>query len=140
MKSKIITSLKKELLIIQWQNDYEIIGQVLFGNSEQKGVLKNLVNLEGYTLLGSPDEIKEDDAKKLVHLHENGYYKDYINENKFFTLPSKSFYSALESEIYWNVNPIDIKGQTFSNEHENKWQQAQEKTFDRSRTLIFVKN
>lgn len=98
-----------------------------------------------YTLLGKPDEIKEEDAMELVEqsIH-SGLFAHYVKGIPVNTYCYKtaldSFHSALESEIYWNVNPIDIKGQTFSNEHENKWQQAQEKTFDRNRTLIFVKN
>lgn len=101
-----------------------------------------------YTLLGKPDEIKEEDVKKLVHsdlneMTDEFFCRDYKSDwvDNFDLLSAlESFHSALGSEIYWNVNPIDIKGQTFSNEHENKWQQAQEKTFDKNRTLIFVKN
>ena len=98
-----------------------------------------------WTLLGSPDEIKEEDAMELVEqsIH-SGLFAHYVKGIPVNTYCYKtaldSFHSALESEIYWNVNPIDIKGQTFSNEHENKWQQSQEKTFDKNRTLIFVKN
>ena len=159
MKTKLISTLKKELLIIELPEEtyYEVFKHgILFKDhleSEREFI-------EGtYTLLGSPDEIKEDDAKELVNLHESGYYKDYINGNNFFTLPSKSFISALVSEIYWDVNPMGEKPKFEYDFPEDgpsdsmyesavddfdlssiKWNEAQQKTFDRNRTLIFVKN
>ena len=37
------------------------------------------------------------------------------------------------------INPIDIKGQTFSNEHQNKWQESESKVI-RGKLLIIEKN
>ena len=144
MKTKIISTLKKELLIIELpENGY--YEEYRDGIEVRDFLTDEVLTLADYTLLGKPDEIKEEDAMELVEqsIH-SGLFAHYVKGIPVNTYCYKtaldSFHSALESEIYWNVNPIDIKGQTFSNEHENKWQQAQEKTFDRSRTLIFVKN
>ena len=137
MKTKVITGLKKEVLVIEAKSK-----DIAWGFMFNKYGVKELLNWE---LLGKPDEIKEEDAMELVEqsIH-SGLFAHYVKGIPVNTYCYKtaldSFHSALESEIYWNVNPIDIKGQTFSNEHENKWQQAQEKTFDKKRTLIFVKN
>lgn len=154
MKTKIISKLKKEVLVIEFPEGYELAGVTngaiyYYDNQMNYEDYPLSILVEGsFTLLGKPDEIKEDDAKKLVHLHENGYYKDYINGNNFFTLPSKSLLSSIESKIFWE-NPHGKEEPTksyFLDEngsflHESKqWKEAQEKTFDKSRTLIFVKN
>lgn len=139
MKTKIISILKKELLIIELPEDVNLFDDLTFLNSE----------IEGYTLLGKPDEIREEDLDGIVSDFDafqntgegTGYY-DY----------RKSFFSVLESEIYWNVNPIptpEIQGGyddcgNFHGGWDDSWisafEEAQEKTFDRTRTLIFVEN
>lgn len=146
MKTKIISTLKKELLIIELpENGY--YEEYRDGIEVRDFLTDEVLTLADYTLLGKPDEIKEEDARELVESPIDKWgddkfrFLDYRYDGCYdlFTA-TESLLSVLESEIYWDVNPIDIKGQTFSNEHENKWQQAQEKTFDKNRTLIFVKN
>lgn len=155
MKQKIITTLKKNILIVELPENTQY--DILINSPIWKDGIKFLTGTEekfhfikgSYTLLGSPTEIKEDDAKELVNLHESGYYKDYINGNNFFTLPSKSLLSAIETVIFWNVNPIDNPddvtglGSPFDclfNNEMKQWHEAQEKTFDRNRSIILFKN
>ena len=145
--------LKKELLIVELPKSWGLtIGDeyLLIYDHEEKTFGKTYTFKGSYTLLGKPDEISENIAKELVNLHESGYYKDYINGNNFFTLPSKSLLSALESEIYWNVNPwgnrmpifVEASPSAFKfvEKEKERWKQAQEKTFDKKRVKIFVKN
>jgi hypothetical protein len=152
--------LKKDVLIIEWQDDYEIVGRIIFGKSNQKGVLENIFNLDGYTLLGKPDEIKEDEAKELVEETEMGVklnskkykYRAYDSQLGYATA-TESLLSALESEIYWEnpygKEPIkNLQSSTFGGEktiiHRNPmnilWHEAESRTFDKKRVKIFVKN
>ena len=151
--------LKKDVLIIEWQDDYEIVGRIIFGKSNQKGVLENIFNLDGYTLLGKPDEIKEDEAKELVEETEMGVklnskkykYRAYDSQLGYATA-TESLLSAIESEIYWEnpygKEPIEnLQSSTFGGEktiiHRNQmnilWNEAESRTFDRNRTIIFYK-
>ena len=149
MKAKIITGLKKEVLVIelpeQWTfNIYK--DQIGFCNE----INKPIEQIKGcYTLLRSPDEIKEEDVMELVRSgsYTTTFWNHKTNDNhKSNQLKTalESFLSALESEIFW-VNPSNnkldkSKPLIIQIEHLNKWKEAQEKTFDRNRTLIFVKN
>ena len=45
---------------------------------------------------------------------------------------------AIQDEGLLIVNPYDIKGQTFSNEHQNKWQESESKVI-RGKLLIIEK-
>ena len=133
MKTKIISKLKKELLLVELPEEKTI---------------STLIDLEityGYTLLGKPDEISKEDAVKLVDISFDTprMYKDYKNNLPGFTA-TESLLSAIEIEIYWE-NPLNnkldkSKPLIIQTEHLNKWKEAQEKTFDKNRTLIFVKN
>lgn len=93
-------------------------------------------------------DFTEDIAKGLVELHENGYYKDYLNNNNFFTLPSKSFISAIESKGYhWRENPIQSTEPTsdlsFYDSEEDyktaliKWQEVESMTLNHEKCIIF---
>ena len=153
MKTKIITALKKEILLVEVEDD--IIKT------------KNYVT-DYFTLLGKPDEIKEEDVKDLVETKQYGSRPffctlDYSYEGNTEFRPGfcaddgkqfrRSFNSALEKEIYW-VNPLQIPSSDDINWFRNQrdgdfserytrvfnWYDNQEKTFDKKRTLIFVKN
>ena len=156
MKTKIITGLKKEVLVIELPEywDYEIIDDdktFLYHPTEQNS---NDKTISGYKLLGKPNEIKEEDAEKLVEkdpwVMSFKSYRDYSSKKgvKYNTLITaiESFNSALEKEIYWE-NPFnEVISFMPSNVRCGKtklvddWKEAQEKTFDRNKTLIFVKN
>lgn len=70
---------------------------------------------------------------------ENNIFLDYTNG--LYRLPKEdSFRTRIQRKIQdaglYLVNPICINGQTFSNEHKNKWQQAEEKTIKGNLLLI----
>ena len=149
--------LKKELLIVELPENgyYEVFKHgILFKDhleSEREFI-------EGsYTLLGSPDEIKEEDVKDLVEKITTRQYKNYGYVPHYFgyllSTALESFNSALEKEILWEnpygKEPIEnLQSSTFGGEktiiHRNQmnilWNEAESRTFDRNRTLIFVKN
>ena len=144
MKTKIITTLKKELLIVG-AKDEKIAWAIIFQKYGVKAV-------SDYTLLGKPDEIKEEDTMELVEqsIHSGlfAHYVKGIPVNTYcYKTALESFHSALESEIYWeNPEPKLSDFEYFLpsiNEGvklQKKFNEAQEKTFDKKRTLIFVKN
>lgn len=157
--------LKKELLIIElprkadveiFPNSVEIYNQFTGQEESIKG---------SYTLLGKLDEIKEEDAEPLVHKNELGYtnYNAKTASQAVFSkfrTATQSLLSALESEIFWDVNPIEKpNGEDYYyeenhgfdgvetlwdggsyNEDLGQFEKAELRTFDRNRTLIFVKN
>ena len=137
--------LKKDLLILELPEGYHY-------HVNKKGIcIQGLDKSDwtvfkgSYTLLGKADEIREEEAKELVEqsIHTGlfaHYVKDIPVNTYCYKTATESLLSAIESVIFWDVNPIDIKGQTFSSEHTNRWEEAQSRTFDRNRTLIFVKN
>ena len=146
MKTKIISTLKKELLIIELpENGY--YEEYRDGIEVRDFLTDEVLTLADYTLLGKPDEIKEEDVKDLIErVFIN--YKDYSGKNRAFGSPINSFNSALESEIFWDVNPFGITRPSFNDYASliqyqgdcKDFDEAQEKTFDKKRTLIFVKN
>ena len=152
MKTKIISKLKKELLIVElpkWYKSFNYQKPLLEVRGDEPNLVEFL-SLGRYELLGKPDEIKEEDVLDWIErVFIN--YKDYSGKNRAFGSPINSFNSALESEIYWDVNPIskqlgftgnvtEIDKQIALQKQKLRFNEAQEKTFDRNRTLIFVKN
>ena len=158
LKKELITKLKKEILVIETPEEtyFEVFKHgILFKDhleSEREFI-------EGsYTLLGSPDEIKEEDVRDLVgegfNISANKkIFNDYNDDCNCFKTALESFRSALESEIYWEnpygKEPIEnLQSSTFGGEktiiHRNQmnilWNEAESRTFDRNRTLIFIKN
>ena len=150
--------LKKELLIVELPENgyYEVFKHGIF----VKGHLESEREfIEGsYTLLGSPDEIKEEDVKDLVgegfNISANKkVFNDYNDDCNCFKTALESFNSALESEIYWEnpygKEPIEsLQSSTFGGEktiiHRNPmnilWNEAESRTFDKKRVKMFVKN
>ena len=141
--------LNRKVLVIELPRiyDYELTKEGIFVK-EHGSHLSDFIECS-YTLLGSPDDLKEEDVKDVVEPPipkwdvDKVYYLDYRYEGYYdLKFAIDSFNSALEeNEIYW-VNPFDEYKltMTFANEYKNKWEIAQEKTFDRTRTLIFVEN
>lgn len=96
-------------------------------------------NLKHIKLICEGSKPNEDLLKDIVEFHPNGYYKDYNNENNFFTLPSKSAISAVEAEgFYWLENPIKKPNEKYTLDKINvgfdidaceEWQEAEAKTF-----------
>ena len=159
MKTKIITSLKKELLIIELPEEtyFEVFKHGILFKDHLEAEREFI---EGsYALLGSHDEIKEENVKGLVEIVGEDdllgtFYKDYKNPHYMMQPNSaiESFNSALEKEILWEnpygKEPIEnLQSSTFGGEktiiHRNPmnilWNEAESRTFYKNRSIIFVK-
>ena len=151
--------LKKDLLVVELETHF--INSSYHIRETPKGVLltddtQEQKFLYNYTLLGKADEISEEEARELVESKPifgkeyRGMYHIYPKESKLFTASSVlSLLSAIETVVFWE-NPLDEPSDEIGCECEecqegfeikyNDFMIAQEKTFDRARTLIFVKN
>lgn len=149
--------LKKELLIVELPENgyYEEYGD---GIEVRDFLTDEVLTLANYTLLGSPDEIKEEDVKDLVgegfNISANKkVFNDYNDDCNCFKTALESFHSALEKEILWEnpygKEPIEnLQSSTFGGEktiiHRNPmnilWHEAESRTFDKKRVKMFVKN
>ena len=130
MKTATTDLLKKQLLII------EISKQTILTKTSTGYMLRDNSNnedffIDGYTLLGKPNELKEEDAEKL-------FYNPIDSTNLTHYANLRNLFSLLESEIYWE-NPWGVNGAHLDS-YKDLWHEAQQKTFDKNRTLIFVKN
>lgn len=171
MKTITIKTLKKELLVIELPTaETKIsIGLHCIG-IKPPPIGKDASDINGYyhiytemfhgfKLLGSPDEIKEEDVKDLVEQIGEGQtvkmdgFKNYKNKYLWCLTATESLLSALESEIYWEnpygKEPIEnLQSSTFGGEktiiHRNQmnilWNEAESRTFDRNRSIILKKN
>lgn len=107
--------------------------------------------------LGKPDEIREEDAEPLVEYLGITYdylgmpshtWKHYGQDYDATHTAKESLLSLIETEIYWS-NPIEEPSygscdcpdcEEYFREKQKEFEEAEQKTFDRNRTLIFVKN
>ena len=146
--------LKKDVLIVEIPRlaDYEFINKeckyLKVGNEEIK---LNISTLDKFEVICKGSELTEEIASELVQttwIHDKKIlckYKNYNSEGdgSYFSAV-KSFISAIESkEKFWLENPIEIIERGEDTEHnrvlnQNKWQEAEEKTF--KNPLIFIKN
>lgn len=102
-----------------------------------------------YTLLGSPDEIKESDARELVESWESvakdgtRVYDNYHRKLPMKRTATESLLSAIETKIFW-VNPYKITGMNKEyieiKDWDKNFSEAESRTFDRNRSIILVKN
>ena len=140
--------LKKDLLIVELpENGY--YEEYRDGIEVRDFLTDEVLTLANYTILGSPDEIKEEDVLDLVEIVGKDdllgvFYKNYKNPHYMMqpTSAIESLHSALETVIFW-VNPYaepDKFVGGFKNPCYEWWHEAESRTFDRNRTLIFVKN
>lgn len=169
MKSYVIKTAKAELLIVEMPRvyDYELTKEGLFVKDYGSHLSDYIEG--SYSLLGKPDRISEEDADDLVEketfCHFNGkeytIYRNYEEERSRginwmvktrepHKTAKESMLSLLSSEIYWE-NPYREK--VFANMgisasmvraanreiYSEKWHEAEQKTFDRNRSLIFKK-
>lgn len=151
MKHLTISKLKQELLVVELPRgwNYEIEESVV-GFSEKGSPFAEYI--EGsHTLLGSPDEIREEDAAGLVEKVMNGQHFQNYNPkevwDRWCKTATESLLSAIETKVFWDVNPIEepimhqLLGQSENeNSEEKAWQEAENKTFDRKRSIILKKN
>ena len=160
-------------MVIEFPEGYELAGVTngaiyYYDNQMNHEDYPLSILVEGsYTLLGKPDEVKEEDARELVESNFiefwypnefDGYgfdkFKNYKTAEFSEMDATESLFSAIESKIYWE-NPMGIEepienfqSSTFGGEkttiHRNPmnvlWYEAESRTFDRNRTLIFKKN
>lgn len=152
MKTATIDLLKKDLLIVELprKSDVEIFPNSIEIYNQFTGQEETIKG--SYTLLGKPDEIKEDDAKELVEqsIHTGlfaHYVKDIPVNTYCYKTAIKSFNSALASEIYWK-NPLEepyapscecSDCQEYFKDKQNEFEEAESRTFDRNRTLLLYK-
>ena len=145
--------LKKDVLIVEIPRlaDYEFINKeckyLKVGNEEIK---LNASTLDKFEFLCKGSELTEEvlinfiDVKRISS-SEGEIFPDFKNKGWLFGKPNRyrSFISAVESkEKFWLENPIEIIERGEDTEHnrvlnQNKWQEAEEKTF--KNPLIFVK-
>ena len=147
--------LKKDVLIVDAENGFnhfkiydDEIGFIFIENCIPR---KELVK-GSYKFICKGSELTEEIASELVELTimhltygDNKHkYRSYVNYNLGFDNALESFISAVESkEKFWLENPIKIIERGEDTEHnrvlnQNKWQEAEAKTF--KNPLIFIKN
>lgn len=135
--------LKKELLIIETPLN---VKDVIFNKGdnsltwETEHLIISGYDLDDYTLLGSPEEISEEDAMGLVELFsiQSGGFKDYLRPECGYKTATESLLSAIESVIFWE-NPYKIYDSSTWNDVSKEYDAAELRTFDRNRTIIFYK-
>ena len=110
-----------------------------------------------WEFLGKVDEIRDEDAAELVQSWKSvaqdgtSVYENYLDSIPKKRSATESLLSAIETVVFWK-NPIpvpEIQGgyDEFGNSHgglDDNWiseyESHESRTFDRTRTLIFVKN
>ena len=145
--------LKKDVLIVEIPRlaDYEFINKeckyLKVGNEEIK---LNASTLDKFEFFCKGSDLTEEIASELCHnignclTIEGDAYLDDENDEDYFEFAKEAIISAVESkEKFWLENPIKIIERGEDTEHnrvlnQNKWQEAEEKTF--KNPLIFVKN
>lgn len=141
--------LKKDLLIVELpEGSYPEATSRLLAINNPDGSIK--IFKGSFCLLGSFDEIKEEYLLDLVETFNNGAFRDYkelffapdMETDKIYLTASESFNSAIETVVLWE-NPYaepDKFIDGFDNPCYEWWNEAESRTFDRNRTLIFIKN
>lgn len=132
--------LNKRLLIVEYGSKKEAIANSIVYSDPNCHLIK-IDEIKVKFICKGPD-LTDDIAKVFVELHESTYYKDYLNNNSFFTLPSKSFISAIESKGYhWGENPVKFNDDEadFEKRHKNRidWERAEFRTFNHEKCIIF---
>lgn len=126
-------SLQTAILVIKEYSCYPLV----IPNGDYK--------IHGTCTLPAFDFDFEVDEIWVKNTEEKLTWKKYYNyHTRLYSLDSakESFRTRILNAIYdaglLLVNPIDIKGQTFSNEHQNKWQESESKVI-RGKLLIIEK-
>ena len=141
MRTLQIDKLKKPILLVD-----AIDEKVAYGIILQKYGTKAVLE---WDFLGILTELKDEDARVLIPKNGNfqgkAMFKIFGTEKSYTTNILESFLSAIESEAYFEnpepkyisewENDFGISGKILN----RNWSEAEVKTFDKSRTLIFVK-
>ena len=143
-------NLKKEVLIVDLPIDAKNVymsGNSIIYNSDKSCIVKPIN--DDYEFMCKGSELTEEIASELCHnignclTIEGDAYLDDENDEDYFEFAKEAIVSAVESKgFYWLENPIKIIERGEDTEHnrvlnQNKWQEAEEKTF--KNPLIFVK-
>ena len=138
MKTHTIKTPTSELLVVQLPKGQKVAfgyySDQLTIFDHEKDFRDSEINFEGnWEILGKPDEISEEEAELLVEttiaFRIDGIdylmWKHYAAEYDYLLTAKESLLSLLESQIFWK-NP-------------QEWHETEQKTFDRTRTIIFKK-
>lgn len=147
--------LKKRLVIWGYPDNYEIrqdIDIMYFWNKET-GATIDIPSKYAFICKGS--ELKEEVAKELVDPLWD-YYKNYLESDSsdignykrlIKNTALESFISAIEAQgYYWGENPVSlVRAETYrsmgdefkADGIQRAWQEAESKTFNPEKTLIF---
>ena len=137
-------NLKKRLLIVEVPRlaDYEFINKdskyLRIGDEEIKLNIPTLSKLE---IVCKGSELTEEIAEKIILFNEKtGLYDGYYS-------PLVAFFSAIESkDYYWSKNPLGDEPEDISylgnftlmmRKKHQAWKEAESKTFNPEKTLIF---
>ncbi len=141
--------LKRDLLVVE-AKDEKIAWAIIFQKYGAKAVSE-------YTLLGKADEIREEDSRELVQCINVGTTNKYVASvnffnnvnNRYYNTATESLLSAVETKVFWE-NPLGtkrnaekiarFKSKIAGDNLIELWHKAQSRTFDRNRSIIFVKN
>lgn len=120
--------LKKRFLVVESENANEFF-------------IMNHIPAGTYHLICKGSELTGEKADDLVHGFDLGYFVDYNHHNpRAYKLTAmESFISAIESKgYYWGENPLGHSSEYYSYiDDEKKWQEAESRTFNKYKTIIF---
>ena len=117
------------------KGDFEIIGLIETPNVDFDFELKDSW-VEKY----KPNYNDTDSWMEYYDYINDNFYSINVDVNDMYEGLTKSFRTRIQRKIqdngFYLVNPISINGQTFSNEHKNEWEQAEERTIKGNLLLI----
>ena len=167
MKTHTTQLLNKECLLIEMPKNAKgfhftrksyFAGKNSDSNKFQLNIGEETIELENVELIDLLSELTSDNVEPLVFKAMNGHhYKNYAEHRKprpdyaklWCKTALQSFYSALEAEgIYLNENPIEYPKQgsyeavmtTNWESLDKQWNEAQQRTFDKTRTILLIEN
>lgn len=144
MKTHTIKIPTAELLIVQLPHrtaDFSVINTgdriAISAFDEYDACLEVHPISTDYTLLGKPSEIREEDARELVESFGRGKLKRFkgYRKKQFERTATESLRSAIESVIFWENPYSGVLALEFPSAFEN----IKLRTFDRSRSIILIK-
>lgn len=100
----------------------------------------------GYNMVGLLSELTDEDVEDLVELDLckpifDEVYTNYKDSRYVTFTPIESFFSALEAEgLFLNGNPYETVLNDLDVGLANLYHEAEARTFDKTRTLLLVKN
>lgn len=143
--------LKERLLIVEYNEKIEIESVLEVNTDFEKGVLKEkkFIAVPGNLkfICKGPD-LTEDIAKGFIDCIDEKFYTNYKSDKWRYTALA-SFISAIESKGYhWGENPHEKEVDSLAEDNSangcdkyrkafHEWQEAESRTFNPSKCLIF---